>query len=55
MIDFAIKKYKVDPAKVFVIGWGNGGMMGYRLACELSDKLAGVVSFGGNLVIKEID
>lgn len=41
------RRYNVDPRRVFVVGHSNGGFMGYRLACELSDELAGVVSMAG--------
>jgi len=41
------RRYKVDPARVFVVGHSNGGFMAYRLACELSDEIAGIVSLAG--------
>ncbi len=47
MIDILIEKYKVDESRIFVTGWSNGGYMTYRLACELSDKIAGGASFVG--------
>jgi polyhydroxybutyrate depolymerase len=34
------KDFAVDPRRVFVTGISNGGMMSYRLACELSDLIA---------------
>jgi polyhydroxybutyrate depolymerase len=39
-------KYQIDKKRIYVTGMSNGGMMAYRLACELSDKIAaiGVVS-----------
>ncbi|HRI52427.1 MAG TPA: PHB depolymerase family esterase [Pseudomonadota bacterium] len=41
------RRYNIDRQRVFVIGHSNGGFMGYRLACELSDELAAVVSLAG--------
>lgn len=32
----------IDPRRVFVAGHSNGGMMAYRLACELSDEVVGI-------------
>lgn len=32
----------VDPEAVFVGGASNGGMMTYRIGCELADRLAGI-------------
>ena len=43
-----IKKYNVDENQIFITGWSNGAMMSLRLACELSDKIAGVASFVGS-------
>jgi polyhydroxybutyrate depolymerase len=34
--------YSVDPKRVYATGISNGGMMSYRLACELSDKFAAI-------------
>lgn len=34
------KDFPVDPRRVYVTGISNGGMMSYRLACELSDLVA---------------
>ncbi len=35
-------KYKLDPKQVYATGHSNGGIMSYRLACELSDKIAAI-------------
>ena len=29
------------------MGWSNGAAMAYRLSCEMSNRIAGVVSFAG--------
>jgi polyhydroxybutyrate depolymerase len=34
--------YSVNPQRVYATGISNGGMMSYRLACELSDKFAAI-------------
>ena len=53
MIDTLIEKYRVDERLIFVAGWSNGGMMGYRLACELSDKIAGAALFAPEFSYKK--
>ena len=40
-------RYNVDPKRIFVLGHSNGGFMAYRLACELSTRLAGIASLAG--------
>jgi polyhydroxybutyrate depolymerase len=34
--------YSIDTTRIYATGISNGGMMAYRLACELSEKLAAV-------------
>ncbi|MGB7750625.1 MAG: PHB depolymerase family esterase [Candidatus Acidiferrales bacterium] len=36
------KDYSVDPKRIYATGISNGGMMSYRLACEVSDKFAAI-------------
>ena len=42
LIDDAARRRGVDPARVYVAGYSNGGFMTLRLGCELSDRLAGL-------------
>ncbi|HEX2100325.1 MAG TPA: PHB depolymerase family esterase, partial [Candidatus Synoicihabitans sp.] len=39
--------FDIDPARVYATGFSNGGMMSHRLACALSDRIAGVAAIGG--------
>lgn len=39
--------YSIDPKRIFAAGISNGAMMSYRLACELSDKIAAVAPVEG--------
>ena len=52
MTDVLVEKYKVDKDRIFATGWSNGGYMSYRLACELSDRIAGIAPFVGALNYK---
>jgi polyhydroxybutyrate depolymerase len=42
LIDKLLKDYKINPKKVYATGHSNGGMMCYRLACELGNKIAAI-------------
>lgn len=42
-------RYPVDPARVYVTGMSNGGMMTLRLACDASDVFAGFVAVAASL------
>ncbi len=44
MIEIIKTKYNIDDKKIYIAGISNGGFMALRLACELSDRLAGVAA-----------
>ena len=41
--------YNVDTSRVFIVGFSNGGIMAYRLGCELSNLVTGVGVAAGSL------
>lgn len=40
-------KYKIDENKIYATGMSNGGMMTYKLACEMSDTIKAIASVAG--------
>jgi polyhydroxybutyrate depolymerase len=42
-----IPKYCVDAKRVYATGLSNGAFLAHRLACELSDRIAAIVSVAG--------
>lgn len=36
------KDFNVDENRIFITGYSNGAQMAYRLACEMSDKIAAI-------------
>ena len=42
LIDFIEQSHSIDSTRVFAAGHSNGGIMAYRLACELSDKIVAI-------------
>lgn len=44
---------KVDEKRVYACGMSNGGMMSYRLAAELSDRIAAIAPVAGTIAIDE--
>lgn len=53
VIDFVAAKYGVDRTRIYATGHSNGSMMSYRLACELSDKIAAIAPNGGQDMKRE--
>ncbi|MDD5729847.1 MAG: PHB depolymerase family esterase [Candidatus Omnitrophica bacterium] len=47
VIDTLEKDFKVDAKRIHAVGFSNGALMCYRLACELSDKIASIAVGGG--------
>lgn len=50
LIDNISNRFKVNRKKVYVTGMSNGGMMAYRLASELPDKIAAAGIVSGDMV-----
>lgn len=44
---------KVDEKRVYACGMSNGGMMCYRLAAELSNRMAAIAPVAGTIAIEE--
>lgn len=47
LIDEAQARFNINPNAIFFVGHSNGGFMSYRMACELSGRIAGIVSLAG--------
>lgn len=53
VIDKVQKDHAVDPKRIFVTGLSNGAMMAYKVACELSDKVAAIAAVAGAMNVHE--
>jgi len=47
LVEEMLDLWQVDPARVYFLGHSNGGYMSYRMACEVPEKIAGVLNFAG--------
>jgi polyhydroxybutyrate depolymerase len=55
IIDDLAQRFTIDTSRVYATGLSMGGMMSYRLACELSDKIAAVAPIASNLTLVTSD
>lgn len=53
LIDELVSFYNVDPKRVYVTGMSNGGMMAYRLACEIPNKIAAIAAVSCSMVASQ--
>ncbi len=51
LIDRMVSEYKINPKKIYATGHSNGGMLCYRLACELSNKIAAIAPNSSTMVV----
>ncbi len=49
LIDHVSTELRVDPKRIYVAGMSNGAKMAYRLACQLSDKIAAIAPVAGSM------
>jgi polyhydroxybutyrate depolymerase len=49
LIDELATAHPIDRARVFAMGMSTGGMLAFRLGCELADKLVAIASVAGEL------
>lgn len=54
LIDTLLANYNVDSKRVYSCGMSNGGFMSYKLACELTDRIAAIASVTGSMVEDEL-
>lgn len=47
LIDTIQSHYSIDANRIYSTGMSNGGFMSFRLACELSNKIAAIASVTG--------
>jgi polyhydroxybutyrate depolymerase len=49
LIDRLLSHYALDVQRVYITGISNGGMMAFRAAAELADKVAAIAPIAGNI------
>lgn len=53
LLDSLISTYSIDTSRVYATGMSNGGFMSYRLACELSNRIAAIAPVAASMAIDE--
>ncbi|HSD55289.1 MAG TPA: PHB depolymerase family esterase [Burkholderiales bacterium] len=53
LIDALATRAPIDTARVYATGLSNGAMLSYRLAAQLSDRIAAIAPVAGSMVLLE--
>jgi polyhydroxybutyrate depolymerase len=53
LLDVLATRAPIDSARVYATGLSNGAMMSYRLAAQLSDRIAAIAPVAGSMVLPE--
>jgi len=53
LIDKLVIDFKINPKKVYATGHSNGGMLAYRLACEIPHKISAIAPNAATMVITQ--
>ena len=53
LLDTLIQKYAIDTSRIYATGMSNGGFMAYRLACELSNRIAAIAPVSASMTMTD--
>lgn len=51
LLDTLFEDYAIDTTRVYATGMSNGGFMSYKLACELSDRIAAIAPVAASMSV----
>ncbi len=50
LLDELLENYNIDRERIYATGMSNGGMMAYRLACEMPERIAAIAPVSCTMV-----
>ena len=53
LVDRMVEQHHIDPARVYLVGYSNGGHMAFRLGIEAQPKFAGMATAAASLPVQE--
>jgi polyhydroxybutyrate depolymerase len=51
LLDDVATLFNIDPKRIYATGHSNGAFMAYRVACELSDRIAAIAPISGVMTV----
>ena len=53
LVDDVVASRRIDHSRIYAVGFSAGGMMAYRLACDLAGRLAGVGTIAASMMLDD--
>lgn len=53
LVDELVAKQRIDPARVFFVGYSSGAQLAFRIALERPERVAGIAAFSASLPTPE--
>jgi polyhydroxybutyrate depolymerase len=53
LLDDVVKLFHIDQRRIYATGMSNGAFMSYRVACELSDRIAAIGPVAGVMTVHD--
>lgn len=50
MLNYFVQQYFCDVQRVYIMGFNNGGLMTWRLACNMPNRIAAIAPLTANLI-----
>lgn len=54
VIEYAIDSFRIDPQRIYIAGFSEGGLMGFKLACEIPNQIKGFAMVAASLSLDQI-
>lgn len=54
LITYLRANYAIDPARIYITGFSNGGGMAHRVGCDMSEEVAAVTAAGGTHIDEDL-
>jgi len=54
VMEYAIDSFRIDPGQIFVAGLSEGGLMTFRLACEIPEKIKGFATVAASMSLDQL-
>ena len=55
LIEYLTNEYNIDEDRIYTCGFSNGAFFSYTLGCQLGDRISGIGSVAGTMLMNDIN